>query len=107
MVSHIARQLSPEFPSDGFLLRNIEYAEANAGDMIVMNGLTYNSPGQNLDMQTRSSFNNIFAIPAICHRVDPLPSNASSEFLKKHANFQTGGYVMNPSLVDFLEERNA
>ena len=99
--------LFPEFPSEEFLLQNIEYAEANIGDIIVLNGLTYHAAGQNLDQQNRRSVNTVFAIPAMRHQVDPIPQNASNEFLRKYKRYLTAGYENNPSLIDFLRERNA
>ena len=99
--------LFPEFPSESFLLKNTEYAEANVGDIIVLNGLTYHAAGQNLGDQNRRSFNTVFAIPAIRHQVDPIPNNCSKEFLERYEKYLTGGYENNPTLVNFLRSRNA
>lgn len=99
--------LFPEFPSDTFLLQNIVHAEACAGDLIVLNGLTYHSAGQNLKSKNRRSINTVFAVPAIRHQVDPIPQNATFEFLAKYERYLTRGYQSNPSLEEFLRERNA
>ncbi|MDC1263060.1 phytanoyl-CoA dioxygenase family protein [Planktomarina temperata] len=99
--------LFPEFPSNEFLTDNLDYAEADLGDMIVLNGLTYHSAGQNLGGMNRRSFNTVFAVPAIRHQVDPFPENPKDDFIKKYEKFLTAGYSNNPSVFEFIRERNA
>lgn len=99
--------LFPEFPSNEFLEKNFTYAEADLGDIIVLNGLTYHSAGQNLGIKNRRSFNTVFAVPAIRHQVDPLPEDASEDFLRKFKNYLSGRYINNPKIMEFIKERNA
>ena len=99
--------LFPEFPSNEFLKSNYTYAEANLGDIIVLNGLTYHSAGQNTAGVNRRSFNTVFAVPAIRHQVNPFPENASEDFLTKYEKYLTAGYINNPKILEFIKERNA
>jgi ectoine hydroxylase-related dioxygenase (phytanoyl-CoA dioxygenase family) len=99
--------LFPEFPSNEYLKSNFTYAEADLGDIIVLNGLTYHSAGQNTKGVNRRSFNTVFAIPAIRHQVEPFPENASENFIKKYSNYLTAGYINNPQMLEFIKERNA
>ena len=98
--------LFPEFPSDEFLKNNFTYAESNPGDIIVLNGLTYHSAGQNFESKNRRSFNTVFAVPAIRHQVEPYPNGCSKDFVNKYIKYLTAGYLNNPQVLDYIRERN-
>lgn len=98
--------LHPDFPSDEFVKKNVQFAESEPGDAIVLNGLTYHSAGQNSKAVNRRSFNTVFAIPAFNHQVAPFPDGSNEEFIAKYGNILTGGYPTHPSISEFVESRN-
>jgi ectoine hydroxylase-related dioxygenase (phytanoyl-CoA dioxygenase family) len=98
--------LHSEFPSDEFVQKNVQFAEAQPGDAIVLNGLTYHSAGQNKKAVKRRSFNTVFAIPAFSHQVAPFPDGTTKEFIAKYGNILTGGYPTQPSVTEFIKSKN-
>ena len=105
-VLHFSHLFS-DFPSNEFVESNLSYAIANAGDIIILNGLTYHSAGLNINNKNRRSFNTVFAVPLFRHQVDPLPINLSLSTIEKFSKYLTAGYLNNPNVLEYVKERNA
>ena len=99
--------LFPDGPSNDCLAEKLGHAESEPGDVSVLNGLTYHAGGQNTAGTNRRSFNTVFGVPAMRHQVEPFPENMSEDFIEKYKKCLTGGYTNNPSVLEYIKERNS
>lgn len=89
-----------DFPSDIFIKNNEVPIEANAGDVILMNAMTYHRSGQNITENfTRRAINHVVGLPFMSQQISipKLLKNygqdySSDSFLQKYL-----GYKWNPT----------
>ena len=63
-------QLFEKFPSKNYTLDNEVTIEANSGDFIILNAMTYHSGGFNSSKYLRRGINTVYSIPYIRHQID-------------------------------------
>ena len=80
-------QLFEKFPSNNYTLDNEVTIEANSGEFIILNAMTYHSGSLNSSKFSRRGINTVYSIPYIRHQMDLDYMEFNYKLSKKEREF--------------------